>query len=141
MVDEVDQGTGTAALAAMDAAGDDRRDRRGPRSPVWASADDLDDTAVPDGPAPVNLLPALDSTMMGWRDRGWYLGPHRGPLFDRTGNAGPTVWVGGRAVGAWSQRDGGDVVTRVLEPVDRATAGRTTLRPRAPDRCGWTVCG
>ena len=61
---------------------------------------------------------------MGWRERGWYLGPHGQALFDRNGNAGPTVWVGGRAVGAWSQREGGEVVTAILEPVDAGTAER-----------------
>jgi hypothetical protein len=29
------------------------------------------------------------------------------------------VWVGGRAVGAWSQREGGQVVTRLLEDVPK----------------------
>jgi hypothetical protein len=36
---------------------------------------------------------------MGWKDRGWYLGPHRAALFDGAGNAGPTMWVEGRIVG------------------------------------------
>ena len=58
----------------------------------------------------MSLLPALDPTIMGWKERGWYLGPHRAALFDRNGNAGPTVWVGGRAVGVWSQLEGGTVV-------------------------------
>ena len=61
---------------------------------------------------------------MGWKHRTWYLGPHRGPLFDRSGNAGPTVWVGGQAVGAWSQRAGGEVVYRLLEDVSRRDAQR-----------------
>ena len=97
-------------------------------APAWVLGDDLDDTpaalAAPNGCEPVALLPGLDPTIMGWKERGWYLGPHRGPLFDRNGNAGPTVWVGGRAVGAWSQRAGGEVVTRLLEPVDTPTAER-----------------
>ena len=75
--------------------------------------------AAPTGAPPVALLPSLDPTIMGWKHRTWYLGPHRAPLFDRTGNAGPTVWVGGRAVGAWSQREGGEVVTRLLEDVPK----------------------
>lgn len=96
--------------------------------PAWVLADDLDDTPVdaafPGGEAPISLLPALDPTIMGWKDRTWYLGPHRAALFDRTGNAGPTVWVGGQAVGAWSQRADGEVVTRLLEDV----ADRDALR-------------
>jgi len=67
----------------------------------------------------VSLLPGLDSTTMGWKERDWYLGPHAGPLFDRNGNAGPTVWVDGRIVGAWAQREGGEVVFRLLEDVGR----------------------
>jgi hypothetical protein len=71
-------------------------------------------------PAPepwVALLPGLDPTMMGWIGREWYLGPHGPALFDRTGNAGPTVWCDGRVVGGWSQHADGSVVYRLLEDV------------------------
>jgi hypothetical protein len=102
-----------AVVGAVEVTADTGDD---PAARAWVLDGDLDDT--PDPGEPVALLPALDPTIMGWKERGWYLGPHRGPLFDRSGNAGPTVWVGGRAVGAWSQRDGGEVVTRLLEPVD-----------------------
>jgi Winged helix DNA-binding domain len=61
------------------------------------------------------LLPALDPTVMGWAAREWYLGPHGPALFDRTGNAGPTVWWDGRVVGGWAQRDDGEVAVRLLE--------------------------
>jgi len=97
-------------------------DDAGSTAAAWVLPDDLDDT--PDPGSSVNLLPGLDPTIMGWRDRGWYLGPHRAPLFDRNGNAGPTVWVDGRAVGAWSQRTGGQVVTALLEPVSRTSQRR-----------------
>jgi len=63
----------------------------------------------------VALLPALDPTAMGWTERGWYLGDHRAPLFDRSGNIGPTVWSDGRIVGGWGQRPDGTVVARLLE--------------------------
>jgi hypothetical protein len=63
------------------------------------------------------LLPGLDPTVMGWFERGWFLGAHRPLLFDRTGNAGPTVWWDGRVVGGWAQRKDGEVVHRVLEDV------------------------
>lgn len=95
----------------------------------WVLADDLDDIAL-DDPAPVNLLPGLDPTIMGWKHRTWYLGPHRAPLFDRNGNAGPTVWLGGRAVGAWSQRSGGEVVHRLLEDVSASDARRIDAAAR-----------
>ena len=64
-----------------------------------------DDDRVVRRPAPwVALLPSLDPTTMGWQQRAWYLGDHGPALFDRNGNAGPTVWVDGRIVGGWSQR-------------------------------------
>lgn len=97
----------------------------GGRAPAWVLPDDLDgtplDAARRDGRPPVTLLPGLDPTVMGWKERGWYLGPHAGPMFDRNGNAGPTIWVGGRAVGVWSQLADGRVVTAPLEPLDDDT--------------------
>ncbi|MDQ3870428.1 MAG: winged helix DNA-binding domain-containing protein [Chloroflexota bacterium] len=63
------------------------------------------------------LLPALDSTVMGWTARGWFLGEHGPALFDRNGNAGPTVWWDGRVVGGWGQSASGEVVFRLLEDV------------------------
>jgi hypothetical protein len=75
------------------------------------------------------LLPSLDPTTMGWKDRSWYLGPHKERVFDRNGNAGPTLWVDGRIVGGWAQRkDTGVVVTELLEPVPTATSRRITRR-------------
>jgi hypothetical protein len=65
----------------------------------------------------VALLPALDPTVMGWKERTWYLGGHGPALFDRAGNAGPTVWSSGRVVGGWAVRRGGEVVYRLLEDV------------------------
>jgi len=63
------------------------------------------------------LLPTLDPTTMGWKERDWYLGPHGPMLFDTNGNAGPTVWWDGRVVGGWSQRRDGEIVYRLLEDV------------------------
>jgi len=88
--------------------------------PGLVLADDVDPV---DPPEPwVALLPALDPTAMGWTERDWYLGDHRAPLFDRSGNIGPTVWRDGRIVGAWAQRrtagkgtGGGEVVFHLFE--------------------------
>lgn len=78
----------------------------------------------------VALLPGLDPTVMGWKERDWYLGPHAAALFDRNGNAGPTVWADGRVVGGWRQTDGG-VQVRLLEAVDaRAEAAIEASRER-----------
>jgi hypothetical protein len=66
----------------------------------------------------VALLPGLDATVMGWKQRGWFLGDHQQALFDRNGNAGPTVWFNGRIVGGWAQQSDGTVVVQLLEKVD-----------------------
>lgn len=66
------------------------------------------------------LLPALDPTPMGWRDRGFYLDPAHVPaLFDRMGNIGPTVWWDGRIVGGWTQRKDGTLTWRPLDDLGR----------------------
>jgi hypothetical protein len=72
------------------------------------------------------LLPALDPTAMGWFERDWYLGPHRGQVFDRTGNAGPTAWWDGQVVGGWRQNDGGEVEFQPLEDVGAEATSRLT---------------
>ena len=63
------------------------------------------------------LLPSLDTAVMGWTERHWFLGPYGPQLFDRSGNAGPTVWWDTRVVGGWTQRNSGEVVYRLLEDV------------------------
>ncbi|AKE00024.1 hypothetical protein XU06_27630 [Rhodococcus erythropolis] len=84
-----------------------------------------DDVATVSDPGPwVALLPVLDPTIMGWKNRDFYLGPHRNQLFDTRGNAGTTAWVDGRVVGCWIQDAAGVVHVRVLESVS-ADAQRT----------------
>lgn len=88
---------------------------------------DLHGTAGVDAPEAVEaphddtpwcaLLPALDSTPMGYAQRDWFLGAHQDAVFDRTGNIGPTVWWCGRIVGSWGQTADGTVVWRLLEDV------------------------
>ena len=81
----------------------------------YVLADDLEPTERPEPCA--LLLPTLDPTTMGWKERDWYLGPHASILFDYNGNAGPTVWWDGRVVGGWSQRRDGEIVFELLEDV------------------------
>jgi hypothetical protein len=51
---------------------------------------------------------------MGWKERAWYLGDHASDLFDRNGNAGPTVWANGRVVGAWGQTEEGEIAVELF---------------------------
>ena len=55
------------------------------------------------------VLPSLDPTTMGWKQRDWYLPAAAADAFDRNGNAGPTH-LGGRSGG---RRLGPDARRRV----------------------------
>jgi hypothetical protein len=83
-------------------------------------ADDVEPTTEPQ--PWVALLPTLDATVMGWASRDWYLGEHRSKLFDRNGNAGPTVWADGRVVGGWGQQPDATVVYRLFHDVGKEAA-------------------
>jgi len=72
------------------------------------------------------LLPALDPTAMGWRERSWYVGEHAAALFDRSGNIGPTAWWDGRIVGGWAQRSDGEIAIRLLEDTGAEAAAAIT---------------
>ncbi len=77
------------------------------------------DAASPDSHEPwVALLPGLDPTTMGWKQRDWYLAPEvAAQVFDRNGNGGPTIWVDGEIVGSWAQRKDGTIALAVLTDV------------------------
>jgi hypothetical protein len=104
-------------------------------TPGVVLAEDTEPQALP---APwVALLPALDPTVMGWKDREWYLGGHGTALFDRSGNPGPTIWADGRIVGGWAQRADGEVVHRLLEDIGaEATAAVTAEAARLTEWLG-----
>jgi hypothetical protein len=72
------------------------------------------------------LLPALDPSAMGWRERSWYVGEHAAALFDRSGNIGPTAWWDGRIVGGWAQRANGEIAVRLLEDTGAEAAAAIT---------------
>jgi Winged helix DNA-binding domain len=74
-----------------------------------------DEDPVPAAGGWAALLPALDPSAMGWKERSWYLGGHAAALFDRSGNIGPTAWWDGRIVGGWAQRRDGEIAFRLLE--------------------------
>jgi hypothetical protein len=101
---------------------------------TWVAIEDLDaehlmladdaerlrDFAAPDAPY-VFLLPSLDPYIMGYSERRRFLTPeHRKKVFDRAGNAVPTVWVDGRVVGVWGQHKDGRVFYELFELVSDA---------------------
>lgn len=81
---------------------------------AWDSPDPDPD---PSEAAGLALLPGLDPTPMGYKERDWFLGSHQAALFDRNGNIGPTIWVDGRIVGGWAVGEDGVVKVEVLEDV------------------------
>jgi hypothetical protein len=96
--------------------------------------DDLDDDPEPEPWAA--LLPVLDPTTMGWRERGFYLDPDDRPLlFDTQGNAGTTAWWGGQVVGAWVQDPDG--VVRVHHLRDSGSQARAALDREAERLSTW----
>jgi hypothetical protein len=99
----------------------------------WLLPDDLEPVATPEDW--VALLPVLDAAVMGWKERGWYLGPHVPLLFDRNGNAGTTAWWNGRVVGCWVQDAAGTVSVRLVEDVP--VAARAQLDAEAARLTAW----
>jgi hypothetical protein len=83
----------------------------------------------------VALLPALDPTVMGWKERAWYLGEHGPALFDSSGNAGPTIWWSGRIVGGWAARSNGEIAFRLLEDVGEDAVA--AVEAEAERLTGW----
>lgn len=82
------------------------------------------------------LVPTLDPTVMGWKERGFYLDADDvAYLFDSNGNAGNTAWWDGRIVGAWAQDDDGRVHPIVRH--DIGDAGRKALAVEAERLTDW----
>lgn len=96
-------------------------------------ADDIE--ATDEMPPWGALLPALDPTVMGWKERDWYLGEYAPALFDTAGNAGPTVWWEGRVVGGWRQGESGEVQLQMLE--DIGSEAISNLEEQAGDLEQW----
>jgi hypothetical protein len=83
----------------------------------WVGADDVDRPKRAAQPW-VAVLPGLDPTTMGWKQRGWYLDDDiAARVFDRWGNAGPTIWADGRIIGGWAQRRDGELATLLLRDI------------------------
>lgn len=99
----------------------------------WLLPDDLDPVSATDHWAA--LLPALDPTTMGWKERDFHLAAHAEQVFDRNGNGGPAAWYDGRVVGVWFQRDDARVEVALLEKVPRSA--RTALETEAEELTSW----
>lgn len=119
-----------AALAALDAV-HVRLDRDGTG---WVLPDDVD----PEPPVEpwAALLPVLDPTTMGWKQRDFYLAPDDAPyLFDTAGNGGTTAWWNGQIVGAYAQHPDGQV--EVIYRSDPGRDARAALDREAERLTGW----
>jgi hypothetical protein len=99
----------------------------------WVLPDD-EEPAEPVAPWAA-LLPVLDPTVMGWKERDFYLGAHGPMLFDTNGNAGTTAWWDGRIVGCWAQDPDGAVVLNLLEDV--GSEARAALDAEAARLSAW----
>jgi len=100
----------------------------------WVLPDDAD----PEPPVEpwAALLPALDPTAMGWKDRDFYVDPDFAPaVFDWAGNVGTTAWWDGQIVGAYVQDDAGQI--ELIVPRDPGPAGRAALQAEAERLGGW----
>ncbi len=92
-------------------------------------------TSAPAAEPWVALLPGLDPTTMGWKQRAWYLPESAAEAFDSSGNAGPTIWLDGRVVGAWAQSPDGRVHLHYFEKV--AARRRREIDERVADLKRW----
>ncbi|MQY14281.1 hypothetical protein SRB5_44440 [Streptomyces sp. RB5] len=126
--------TRTAARKALAAAGAAEVTLEDGR-PAYVAPDDVSRETPPDQPWAA-LLPALDPTPMGWKEREWFLPAGDVGLYDRSGNIGPTVWWNGRIVGGWAQRPDGEVVWRLLESSAELTAAVEAEATRLADLIG-----
>jgi len=119
--------------------------------PGWVSADDPvlfggtgSDRHPPQGNGPeghepgqpwVAVLPGLDPTVMGWKQRDWYLPTSAVAAFDSNGNAGPTIWVDGQVVGGWLQTKDGDLRVQWFSPP--AADRRRQVQARLDELQDW----
>ena len=100
----------------------------------WVLPDDVD----PEPPVEpwAALLPALDPTALGWKERDFYLAPDfYSAIFDRSGNCGTTAWWDGKIVGAYVQDDAGRL--ELIVPRDPGRAARAALRAEAGRLGDW----
>ncbi|HEX2562375.1 MAG TPA: winged helix DNA-binding domain-containing protein [Acidimicrobiales bacterium] len=122
--------TKTATRAAVAAVGAVEVDLDGATG--FVLPDDLEPVSATEPWAA--LLPALDSTAMGWNDRGFYGADDKG-LYDRSGNIAATIWCDGRVVGCWAQRPDGEIARGLLVDVGREAAA--AIEAEADQTTAW----
>ena len=111
-----------AALAQLDVVEVDLDDG----SVGYVHADDTEEVGAVEPQAV--LLPELDPTTMGHKQRAFYLGEHGEHVFDSNGNGGQTAWWDGRIVGGWSRQPDGSVEIHSFERLPRAATRALTSR-------------
>jgi hypothetical protein len=100
----------------------------------WVLPDDVD--LEPPVEPWAALLPALDPTTLGWKERDFYLAPDfSSAIFDRSGNCGTTAWWDGQIIGAYVQDDAGQI--ELIVPRDPGPAGRAALQVEAMRLEDW----
>jgi hypothetical protein len=88
----------------------------------------------PPGRPTVNLLPALDPYLMGYKERERYLDPEwRDMVFDRSGNSTSTILVDGRVAGVWDISQGPKPAVKifVFRDVEKKVITAVESRARA----------
>jgi hypothetical protein len=94
-----------------------------------ASDDPGDPGDAATAPPAAALLPALDPTPMGWKQRDWLFGIPQHHVFDNRGNIGPTLWWDGEIIGSCAVTSTGEVRTALL--ADRGAAARSAVHDAA----------
>ncbi len=87
----------------------------------------------------IAVLPGLDPTTMGWKQRGFYL-PEAAlaktdGVFDPYGNAGGSIWVDGAVAGGWVQASDGSLP--VIWYTDLPAARRRQVLARLEELRDW----
>jgi hypothetical protein len=98
-----------------------------------ADRDALEHFQTGDRPT-VNLLPALDPYLQGYKERRRYLDDrHYDMVFDRSGNSTSTILVDGRVAGVWDFSEGPTPTVKLflLRQVDRKVLRLVEARARA----------
>ena len=89
----------------------------------------------------VNLLPALDSYIMGYKERERYLSyQHYDKVFDRSGNATSTILLDGRVVGVWDFKEDKEPSVKILLFEDAENSVLHEIRSKA-QKIGKFIAG